>query len=247
MLSNKKERDYRLFSLPHFALLGMLVFLSIVLVTSISHPVAGVAPNPATDEIVRDLHFNALNAALCTGGARPEANRVCHDTLEPAVISCINDGIARTTAEMYPEIDNEAAADCIADRANMDGIFGLGSRRQEILNTLVRTEAAVVEQAGSPGQEQQDVQNSATSGCVAESIGWVVCPLSRGLANFTGFMFTAMQYFLEVPTISTVPGTDTKPNALYSAWSIMRNIANVLLVIVFLLIIYSQMVGGGKR
>lgn len=84
--------------------------------------------------------------------------------------------------------------------------------------------------------------DSAPSNCAITGIGWIVCPVSRGVAAFVGAMFNILELFLAVPSLSAE--TD---GPLYSAWSVMRNIANVVFVIVFMLVIYSQMTGGGKR
>lgn len=90
-----------------------------------------------------------------------------------------------------------------------------------------------------PASDEEDTSTS----CAPEGIGWLLCPLGRAIAEFIGLMYKLLSFFLAVPMIST---DQTADNTLYQAWTQMRNIANALLVIVFILIIYSQMMGGRK-
>lgn len=74
--------------------------------------------------------------------------------------------------------------------------------------------------------------------CAVEGVGWIVCPVSNFLADITDGLFNVLTLLL-----STSPmGTD---NPTYKAWEVMRNIANVVFVIVFLIIIFSQITNVG--
>ncbi len=88
----------------------------------------------------------------------------------------------------------------------------------------------------------QDKNEAEATTCAIEGIGWIVCPISRGLAGFAEFSFRILSNFLRVPALTVTPNT-----GLFGAWQTMRNIANVILVIVFIIIIYSQIVGGGGK
>lgn len=66
-------------------------------------------------------------------------------------------------------------------------------------------------------------------------IGWIVCPMTNFLANAMDWLFDILSGFLTVR-----PAQTNQENALYRAWSFMRNFANVSFVIGFLIIIYSQ-------
>lgn len=80
--------------------------------------------------------------------------------------------------------------------------------------------------------------------CALQGTGWFFCPIARSIVNFVDFTFKVMEFFLQVPPFNM---TLNSGNGLYTAWSIMRNIANAVFVVVFILVIYSQIVGGGKR
>jgi hypothetical protein len=79
------------------------------------------------------------------------------------------------------------------------------------------------------------------SSCSVSGIGWFICPimvfLSEGMDKVFGFVagFMAVQ----------PPNVGNTNNTLYVAWSVMRSIANVAFIIVFLVIIYSQVTSTG--
>ena len=75
-------------------------------------------------------------------------------------------------------------------------------------------------------------------------IGWLLCPTVKFLAGIgdtaKGFIDDAM-----VVNTSQVLPIGASENSAYSAWTTMRNIANVLFIIAFLFMIYSQITGFG--
>jgi hypothetical protein len=89
--------------------------------------------------------------------------------------------------------------------------------------------------SGSPG--------NAKSSCAIENIGWIVCPVVNFLAGMAdgAFGFLANNF---LQTNTSLVDTSDK-NGTYVAWSYMRTFANVAFVIVFLIIIFSQLVGVG--
>lgn len=84
---------------------------------------------------------------------------------------------------------------------------------------------------------------NATS-CVLDGIGWMVCPLITAV----GKLDDAMYGFVEgVLVLNPLQQNDSsgKATPIYQNWSAIRNIANVLLVIGFLIIIFSQISSVG--
>lgn len=79
-----------------------------------------------------------------------------------------------------------------------------------------------------------------TSCDVDTGLGWIICPVTTTLATAMDFIYKILAGFLEVRPVET--GQD---NALYRAWKFMQAFANVAFVIVFLIIIYSQLTGAG--
>lgn len=84
-------------------------------------------------------------------------------------------------------------------------------------------------------------ENSTSTSCDVQGIGWIICPLSNWLADGIDYMYSALQEFLK-----TKPLEITNQNSgIYLAWVIMRNISNVAFIIAFLVIIYSQLTSIG--
>lgn len=77
-----------------------------------------------------------------------------------------------------------------------------------------------------------------STSCKVEGVGWIVCPISNFLANITDGLFGVLELLLAVKPL-------TGDSAAKPVWSIMRNIANVMFVIGFIIIIYSQLTGTG--
>ena len=81
-----------------------------------------------------------------------------------------------------------------------------------------------------------------TSSGAAESLGWIVCPIMDMIGEAsTGLYDTAVKPALTVkPQLFTGEGEATR-----TAWGTFRDIANGLLIILFLVVIFSQLTGVG--
>jgi hypothetical protein len=84
-------------------------------------------------------------------------------------------------------------------------------------------------------------QESSYSSCTIQGIGWIICPITTFLADGMDNIFNIVKGFLVVQPANT---TNTN-NDLYIAWNVMRSIANIAFIIVFLIIIYSQLTNMG--
>lgn len=89
---------------------------------------------------------------------------------------------------------------------------------------------------------QEDCDTSTGSSCSVDGIGWILCPVANAMAGMTDALFEGVKAFMAVQPLKLTPGDN---NPLYTAWSVMRSIANVAFVIVFLIIIFSQLTGFG--
>ncbi|MGK2896579.1 MAG: hypothetical protein ACSLEY_03205 [Candidatus Saccharimonadales bacterium] len=87
---------------------------------------------------------------------------------------------------------------------------------------------------------QPAITSTGTSSCSVEGIGWIICPVTNFLARGMDFIYGIVSNFLEVRALTT-----TTDQAMYRAWDYVRNLANVLFVIGFLVVIYSQITGVG--
>lgn len=79
-------------------------------------------------------------------------------------------------------------------------------------------------------------ENNASTSCRISGFGWLLCPLSGGIAWTIDKVYSQLENFLKVKPLETT----NQKSSLYVAWNIMRNISNVAFVIAFLVIIYSQ-------
>lgn len=92
----------------------------------------------------------------------------------------------------------------------------------------------------SSGGEASGEDPNASS-CGIEGVGWILCPVINFLAAVADQSFN----FLADNFLRTDPNVFNTDNGTYQAWAIMRNIANILFVIAFLFIVFSQLTGVG--
>lgn len=77
--------------------------------------------------------------------------------------------------------------------------------------------------------------------CAIDGIGWIICPVINFLAGIAdaSFNFISDAFLRTDVTLLNTSGPT------YAAWSVMRNLANIGFVIIFLLIIFSQLTSMG--
>lgn len=130
-------------------------------------------------------------------------------------------------------IDNLAS--CIANETKL----GSAAMYREALTDArdkANTEGLKAYNAANPG----DTKAEPTS-CAIDGIGWIICPVSNFLASLVDNVFGLISGLLEVKVVSNTVSN----SSLRDGWSTMLNIANVAFVIAFMVIIYSQLIGGG--
>ena len=84
-------------------------------------------------------------------------------------------------------------------------------------------------------------ENSTSTSCDVQGIGWFICPVSNWLADGIDYMYSALQQFLKTKPLETT----NQNSGIYLAWVIMRNISNAAFIVAFLVIIYSQLTSVG--
>ena len=89
-------------------------------------------------------------------------------------------------------------------------------------------------------QESQVAANDSTSSCKLDGIGWIICPVTTALAEGMDWIFDIISGFLKVRPLDTL-----STSTMFKAWSVMRNFANIVFVIAFIIIIYSQLTSVG--
>ena len=92
--------------------------------------------------------------------------------------------------------------------------------------------------------EQEEPQTDATCHSASGAVGWVVCPILELAASASVWAYkNVIEPSLVLRT--SLFSTDGSNNGTYRAWSVFRNIANVVFVILLLFIIFSQVTGLG--
>jgi len=86
--------------------------------------------------------------------------------------------------------------------------------------------------------QSQPPADAKTCGDIVTAIGWIVCPVLDAVTGLDDAMWGLVSNLLNVSPLEQSSGA-------YSVWSAFRNISNVILVIIFLVIIFSQLTGAG--
>lgn len=75
--------------------------------------------------------------------------------------------------------------------------------------------------------------------CQVPSVGWIICGVSNFIATGVDLIYGLTTQFLEVKPLAI------NNEGIYKVWDLVRNIANICFVIVFLIIIFSQVTSLG--
>jgi hypothetical protein len=184
----------------------------------------------------KKLYLDALLSKLCQSGQGTDSVSQCRSKLTSEFTSCFDGYVQNNEDFVYPKYDLKFIATCTADHT--------GYGKAAILSALTSADVAVQKAitgidselgAATPG-------NKDVTSCAIDGIGWIACPVAKAVATFIGLMYELLSSFLKVSPIST-----NLDSPLYKAWDVMRAIANVVFVIIFLLVIYSQITGGGRK
>ncbi len=92
----------------------------------------------------------------------------------------------------------------------------------------------------SAGDQAGDEEDAGTT-CAVEKIGWILCPVIEGAAKISDKAFDVLaDNFLRTDPELVRDDSGTKV-----AWEVARNLANIMFIISFLVIIFSQVTGRG--
>jgi len=112
------------------------------------------------------------------------------------------------------------------------------------INRLSSSYQKSVVSAGPDSSEADDTNTvTSTTSCSIDSIGWMVCPVVNFMSKVVDGAYGMVEKMLITPSVNM--DISNPQNGTYQAWSIMRSIANVAFVLVFLIIIFSQITSIG--
>ncbi len=103
--------------------------------------------------------------------------------------------------------------------------------------------------AGDNASEEEDGAKGEMSACFqnAGALGWMICPLMYTLRDAVQGIFNEfVEPLIRVDkSIVTNLAQNNDSSAMYKAWSLFRNMANIIFVIALLFVIFSQVTGFG--
>lgn len=77
------------------------------------------------------------------------------------------------------------------------------------------------------------------------TLGWIVCPIIRNMRDAIEKMYDGIvEPFLNIDT-EILTGDGSSDGGVFSAWQIFQNLANIVLIIIVLVVIFSQLTGVG--
>ncbi|MBR5418713.1 UPF0104 family protein [Candidatus Saccharibacteria bacterium] len=128
-----------------------------------------------------------------------------------------------------------------------DYLGGLPATKTSVDPTLLEqnkpTSATTTVPGDQPTEGDQNQDPADTCYTKAGSLGWIVCPIIEEVSTFVREKYAQwVEPALQINT--NLFGADGSKDT-YNAWNIFRNIANVFFVIIFLVIIFSQLTGVG--
>ena len=169
----------------------------------------------------------------CLSIGSPSERKACKiGHIETCVIEA-QKGVPSTITDKKEKDDKikELFADCYSKKT--------GETKEKILAALSGVSPSSVtaepEPSGSSGEEPKDK-------CAIDGIGWLVCPVVTFLAQVSDTVKDNIDEYL---VFNPSELTKRDDGSVYSYWATMRNYANVLFVIAFIIIIYSQISGMG--
>ena len=78
----------------------------------------------------------------------------------------------------------------------------------------------------------------------AKSLGWILCPTIFGLRDVSKDIYKQVEPLIRVNS-SIVNQMGDNTSSMYTAWRTFRDIANIIFVILFLIVMFSQLTGYG--
>lgn len=206
-------------------------------------------------------YSDALQDEFCTM-ENPRDKRECDQIWDTNVNDCIIGTFRVNVRDLpissRPQANIGVAASCLSDKTNQNQVAirtAMQKVKDEVEGAASEAENSAIanaksqEECRAAGGEWDETEKTCSDGeeeaertCNIDGVGWIICPVMMFLAemNDLAFGFIA-DNFLEIDATDL---RDSGEDGLESAWRMFRNIANVAFVIVFLIIIYSQMVGG---
>ena len=169
--------------------------------------------------------------SACIKGANHKGDSTFCDKEYPFSTATFEKGSAD---ELMNEQAKKANAACKYGATGTTTSSGSGS------GTVTLPDGSTIE--ADPAAESTDSEEDQEN-CKIDYIGWFICPIVNTLASMSEGARAQLINMLTVDAKSILG--DTSDGSVYSYWSKIRDYANILFVVFFLFVIYSQMTGYG--
>ena len=165
----------------------------------------------------------------------PLKNRLCRP-FYGLVFGAILSVLANFSFGLLPQTSTPVYAEPAAPTAPADPARPATTTTETTTNTTTNTTENNTENTGENSEEE----NTDTCYDQVGAIGWLVCPTTGVLGKAIDAIYEQIEKLLVVEPVTT---DGTSP--IFKVWEIMRDITNVVFVIVLLLIVYSYITGLG--
>ena len=195
----------------------------------------GKAPDLKKEGYIGKLSENEVNKALadCISSARSQAAQA--DSLNQQA------GKPAKTAEETKSLHNDYFSSCYANKT--------GTAKSKILNYINAQSANenIILEASVKGGDARDAMDDELNPDAKEEItcestipglGWIICGVIQLTANLNDGMWSLVENLLTVDPLE-------QSGSYYDLWKVIRNVSNALLVVAFIIIVYSQLTGVG--
>ncbi len=110
--------------------------------------------------------------------------------------------------------------------------------------TLTNKQPAAPAGSGTGSGTGSDGSDTPQAKCAVDGVGWLVCPVATFLGAVTdgAYGYAKQLLYFEVQNPFS---TDPAKNPIYTMWSSVRNVANVVFVLAFFAVIFSQATSMG--
>ena len=148
-----------------------------------------------------------------------------------------NSSVSEKKVAVFGEKENYELTELVGIETLFERIAGLNLEDEEIKK--------ITEEIEKKEYDDRVEEASKMDPCFskANSVGWILCPVIEILSDTTENLYT----WIEDDFLSIEAGffTGRDQTSLYGAWSGFVGIANIILVVFFLIIVFSQLTGVG--
>lgn len=216
--------------------------------------------NEDIKEALRGVYANAVSKKLCDGLPRDEKTN-CSNSAKAATVACLNtffdngyDGSNIT----FPNIDEGTVATCVAGKTGRkaddikQALLGAKSdadaETKKVNDDAEATRKQACEASGKYWQPGEiggtgSCSDKAPPACQGGSLGWLICPLTEMFSSIISAIAKYLDGLLFFKPL--IIGDTASGDAIYSLWRVVIVPANLLLVVAFLVVIFSQATSFG--